>query len=99
MPSVRHLARKHSVDIKTVEGTGKDGRVTKEDIQNYIKQGGKHIDSSSPKSVSSSYKGGFPRGPALTHISGEDQVKKITGMKKAMTKTMTEALNIPFFTF
>ena len=26
-------------------------------------------------------------------------VKKITGMKKAMTKTMTEALTIPFFTF
>jgi 2-oxoisovalerate dehydrogenase E2 component (dihydrolipoyl transacylase) len=27
------------------------------------------------------------------------RVKKITGMKKAMTKTMTEALSIPFFTF
>ena len=26
-------------------------------------------------------------------------VKKITGMKKAMTKTMTEALSIPAFTF
>jgi 2-oxoisovalerate dehydrogenase E2 component (dihydrolipoyl transacylase) len=27
------------------------------------------------------------------------RVKKITGIKKAMTKTMTEALSIPFFTF
>ena len=27
------------------------------------------------------------------------RVKKITGMKKAMTKTMTESLTIPFFTF
>ena len=27
------------------------------------------------------------------------RVVKIVGMKKAMTKTMTEALNIPFFTF
>jgi 2-oxoisovalerate dehydrogenase E2 component (dihydrolipoyl transacylase) len=27
------------------------------------------------------------------------RVKKITGMKKAMTKTMTESLSIPFFTF
>ncbi len=26
-------------------------------------------------------------------------VKQITGMKKAMTKTMTESLSIPFFTF
>lgn len=29
----------------------------------------------------------------------EDQVKKLTGMKKAMTKTMTESRTIPFFTF
>ena len=27
------------------------------------------------------------------------RIKKITGMKKAMTKTMTEALTIPSFTF
>jgi 2-oxoisovalerate dehydrogenase E2 component (dihydrolipoyl transacylase) len=27
------------------------------------------------------------------------RVKQITGMKKAMTKTMTESLTIPFFTF
>lgn len=26
-------------------------------------------------------------------------MKKITGMKKAMTKTMTESLSIPFFTY
>jgi hypothetical protein len=27
------------------------------------------------------------------------RVKQITGIKKAMTKTMTESLSIPFFTF
>ncbi len=32
-------------------------------------------------------------------ISSGDQVKKIVGMKKAMTKTMTQALTIPTFTF
>lgn len=29
----------------------------------------------------------------------EDQVRKLTGIKKAMTKTMTESRTIPFFTF
>ena len=29
----------------------------------------------------------------------ECRVRQITGMKKAMTKTMTESLSIPFFTF
>jgi len=35
----------------------------------------------------------------LCGVKPEDQVKKLTGMKKAMTKTMTESLSIPFFTF
>ena len=32
-------------------------------------------------------------------VEQKDKVVKITGMKKAMTKTMTESLSIPFFTF
>jgi 2-oxoisovalerate dehydrogenase E2 component (dihydrolipoyl transacylase) len=35
----------------------------------------------------------------LTGVKPEDQVRKLTGMKKAMTKTMTESRTIPFFTF
>jgi 2-oxoisovalerate dehydrogenase E2 component (dihydrolipoyl transacylase) len=32
-------------------------------------------------------------------VKPEDQVKRLTGMKKAMTKTMTESKSIPAFTF
>ena len=35
----------------------------------------------------------------LTGVKPEDEVKKLTGMKKAMTKTMTESRSIPFFMF
>jgi 2-oxoisovalerate dehydrogenase E2 component (dihydrolipoyl transacylase) len=42
---------------------------------------------------------GYPKIAPLTGIVEGDTVKQITGMKKAMTKTMTEALSIPFFTF
>jgi 2-oxoisovalerate dehydrogenase E2 component (dihydrolipoyl transacylase) len=42
---------------------------------------------------------GVPQQPPLTGITSEDQVKKITGIKKAMTKTMTQALTIPTFTY
>ena len=31
--------------------------------------------------------------------TGSDQVKKIVGIQKAMTKTMTDSLSIPTFTF
>ena len=35
-PAVRFLAKKHSLDINAILGTGKGGRVTKEDVLNYI---------------------------------------------------------------
>ncbi|CAG8679497.1 12748_t:CDS:2, partial [Acaulospora colombiana] len=35
-PAVRRIAREHNLDIKSVKGTGKNGRVTKEDILNYV---------------------------------------------------------------
>ena len=43
--------------------------------------------------------GGIPSQPPLTGVTSEDQVKKIVGIKKAMTKTMTQALSIPTFTY
>ena len=37
-PAVRRFARELGVDINTVEGTGRKGRVTKEDVQNHVKR-------------------------------------------------------------
>jgi pyruvate dehydrogenase E2 component (dihydrolipoamide acetyltransferase) len=34
-PLVRNLARKLKVDLKSVEGTGPGGRITKADVENY----------------------------------------------------------------
>lgn len=39
-PAVRGILREHGIDIKQVKGTGKHGRVLKEDVLNYI-EGGK----------------------------------------------------------
>ncbi len=40
MPSVRQFARENDVDITQVSATGKNGRTTKEDIENFKKNGG-----------------------------------------------------------
>ena len=39
-PATRALAREHQIDLAKLTGTGRDGRVTKEDILNYISSGG-----------------------------------------------------------
>ncbi len=36
-PAARQLAQEHNLDASGIEGTGKGGRVTKEDVLNYIK--------------------------------------------------------------
>ena len=40
MPSVRKFAREHNVDIRLVSGTGKNGRILKEDIESILNGGG-----------------------------------------------------------
>ena len=36
MPSVRKFARDNDVNIREVNGTGKNGRILKEDIENFL---------------------------------------------------------------
>jgi 2-oxoglutarate dehydrogenase E2 component (dihydrolipoamide succinyltransferase) len=36
-PSARRVAAEHEVDIEKVKGTGREGRVTKEDVSDYVK--------------------------------------------------------------
>ncbi|MEP5765650.1 MAG: 2-oxoglutarate dehydrogenase complex dihydrolipoyllysine-residue succinyltransferase [Halieaceae bacterium] len=38
-PAARRLAEEHNIDTSRVNGTGKDGRITKEDLLKYIKSG------------------------------------------------------------
>ena len=94
-PAVRHFAKQNNVDIREVAGTGPHGRVVREDILNFINQ---------PQAAAAAQAGFVPGGyqnlqqPPLTGVQDYDEVTKITGIRKAMVKTMTQALNIPFFT-
>lgn len=38
-PAVRRLVEELDLDPSTIDGTGKDGRLTKEDVMNFVKQG------------------------------------------------------------
>ncbi|MGO1247695.1 MAG: 2-oxoglutarate dehydrogenase complex dihydrolipoyllysine-residue succinyltransferase [Oceanisphaera sp.] len=47
-PAVRRLVAEHSVDVAKVSGSGKGGRITKEDVEAYIKQGDKKTSTPAP---------------------------------------------------
>jgi 2-oxoisovalerate dehydrogenase E2 component (dihydrolipoyl transacylase) len=102
-PAVRSIAKRNSIDLKQVPATGKDGRVMKEDILAFIEAGSKpqaspaKAEACSAKLSSAGEK--VIKMAPLTGVKPEDEVRKLTGMKKAMTKTMTESRSIPFFMF
>jgi 2-oxoisovalerate dehydrogenase E2 component (dihydrolipoyl transacylase) len=37
-PAVRKMAREHSIDLSKISGSGKQGRILKEDILSYLQQ-------------------------------------------------------------
>jgi 2-oxoisovalerate dehydrogenase E2 component (dihydrolipoyl transacylase) len=84
-PAVRHFVKKNGLDINQITGTGKGGRVTKEDAILFMEGGSKTPAPMAEKTV--------------VFGQSQDHVKKIVGIQKAMTKTMTDSLTIPTFTF
>ncbi|WP_105189632.1 dihydrolipoyllysine-residue acetyltransferase [Pseudoalteromonas sp. T1lg48] len=90
-PAVRRRARELDVDISTVPGSGKNGRVFKEDIERFIAGGAsaKHAEQATSTSAA-------PAAP----VSGGTRVEPIKGMKAAMAKQMVRSVStIPHFTY
>ena len=50
-PAVRRLVAEHNVDVANVSGSGKGGRITKEDVEAFIKDGGKKAAPAAAKAV------------------------------------------------
>ncbi|CAG9829843.1 unnamed protein product [Diabrotica balteata] len=86
IPSVRRLAKEHNIDLNKVQGTGKNGRILKEDILKFL--GG---------SISNTEL--ITQREQVKRVSTEDDIKLIKGFQKSMIKTMTEALKIPHFVY
>ena len=88
-PAVRRLTKEHNVNVADVEGTGKDGRVLKEDVNRHVSQQGQQQQQPQPA----------PSTPTLAAAIREDRKVPLTPVQNQMFKTMTKALNIPHFLY
>jgi 2-oxoisovalerate dehydrogenase E2 component (dihydrolipoyl transacylase) len=86
-PAVRHLTKELNIQIEDIEGTGKEGRVTKDDVQKYAA-----AQKETPASpATETY--------AAPEPQAEDQVRPLTPIQKGMFKQMTRSLSIPHFLY
>jgi 2-oxoisovalerate dehydrogenase E2 component (dihydrolipoyl transacylase) len=84
---VRGLLKSHGVNILDINGSGKDGRVMKEDVLKFV------TDRDSPSSAAPV--------PVQSSVSPDtrqsESIVNLTPMQSQMFKIMTKSLNIPHF--
>lgn len=91
-PAVRGMLKEHNLKIEAIQGTGKDGRVMKEDVLNHVNKKPESTSTTSP-SPSPSPTPSRPAGPQT------ETTKPLTPIQSAMFKSMTGSLNIPHFLY
>lgn len=88
-PAVRGLLKTHGVDILEVNGTGKDGRVLKEDVLKFVETRSTQP-ATAPTSITQ---------PITPDSKQTESVMNLTPIQSSMFKTMTKSLNIPHFLY
>ncbi|KAM6939452.1 lipoamide acyltransferase component of branched-chain alpha-keto acid dehydrogenase complex, mitochondrial [Lycodopsis pacificus] len=111
-PAVRRLAMENNIKLSEVVGTGRDGRILKEDILNFLaKQTGAIIPptlfqeirtpappaAAAARPVSTTAAIKPPPTTPKPVFTGKDVTEPLKGFHRAMVKTMTAALKIPHF--
>ena len=102
-PAVRRMARSLDIDLSQVPGTGKHGRVYKEDITRF-QQGASNVSTPSTTQVkeapAQATQASQTQVPTSTVTQRADTVEPIRGVKAVMARMMVESVSsIPHFTY
>jgi 2-oxoisovalerate dehydrogenase E2 component (dihydrolipoyl transacylase) len=84
------MVKEYKLNIEDIDGTGKDGRVTKGDVQ-------KHAGSAKQASTAASASPSLPAPTPVQQV--EDHTKQLTPVQAGMFKLMTRSLSIPHFLY
>ncbi|CAG0921069.1 unnamed protein product [Notodromas monacha] len=108
-PAVRRMCMENNVKLSDVFGTGKDGRVLKEDVLRFLGKLERAPSTTHPMDTDASRyfrfvpaesteKSVAPTVAKPTSVSiGSDRTEPIKGFMKAMVRSMTAAMKIPHF--
>jgi 2-oxoisovalerate dehydrogenase E2 component (dihydrolipoyl transacylase) len=97
IPSVRHMLKDLNIQVDEVQGTGRHGRISKEDVQRYY-SAKESRSSSSHRNIQSSFE--LTPAPATsTVVAAEDRLIPLSPTARTMFKTMTHSLKIPQFLY
>ena len=89
-PAVRAYARENELDIQAIGGTGKGGRVTREDVDQYAQPA-----PVAPPAITAS-----ASGPATASSNSGDEHIKIIGLRRKIAERMVHAYRTaPHFTY
>ncbi|MFJ7932999.1 dihydrolipoamide acetyltransferase family protein [Sporosarcina sp. NPDC096371] len=97
MPSVRKIAREQGVDIRLVAGTGKNGRVLKEDIQTFLNGGQAQVETATPavsqeiEQTDSAVQETPAQAPVYLEGDFPETREKMSGIRKAIAKAMVHS--------
>lgn len=99
-PAVRRVAREKNIDLSSVEGSGKKGRILKSDVLNLQHS---NVDTSSQNSTSSAPSASNAEkgdsNSTSTVLKGSVRTEKVRGIQAAMAKQMSASVyTIPHFT-
>lgn len=92
-PAVRRIAMENKVDLQKVPATGKQGRVLKGDVLEYLGHIPAGTNKPHPTLISKQ------DGTAPVASNAPDRVEVLKGVRKAMLKSMSESLKIPHFAY
>ncbi|CAN7446097.1 dihydrolipoamide acetyltransferase family protein [Rossellomorea sp. LjRoot5] len=92
MPSVRKYARENGVEIRQVSGSGKNGRVVKEDIDAFLSGDSKPAETNeeakTEENAPAESKASAPKAPEGEYPETRE---KMSGMRKAIAKAMVNS--------
>lgn len=94
-PLVKNIAKKEGVslqELETLEGTGKDGRVTKNDILGYLENRGSQPKSTASTSAPAQSAPAAKKPAAPVSVNGGDEIIEMSRMGKMIAHHMVESV-------